>query len=360
MNTTYALSSQLDLFRGPVKQVSQEKNALVPHYPLTTLSGGPIEFDVPPSPMYTDLSETRLYIKCRIVTNADANLADDATVYPVNMMFHALFSKVDVLLNGRLITQSADTYPWKAALETLLNFGKDAKESQLSSIGYVKDEIDASDNNTGKAKRKRTKEFELIGPLHVDLFFQEKYLINGVPMRIKLTRTTPSFCLEADGNDTFKLNISQAILYVRRVKVSPTVEIAHAKAIEKCNALYPMHNTELVIVPVTSGLRTVTKDTLFAGRIPRKLVIAMISSDSYNGTTSSSPFRFVHSNLSRVDITFEGETVADTPLTTDFEKDCMQEHMRTCFQRSTSRTQTPGSTLHTKTLKTPTRCSVST
>lgn len=321
MNTTYCLSTQLDLFKGASKQVSQEKNALVPHYPITTLTGGPIEFDVPASPMYTDLSETRLYVKCRVVDAAGSLVNQDAAVGPVNMCLHALFSKVDVILGDRLITQSSDTYPWKAGIETLLNFGTEAKSSQLCGIGYHKDVGTDPAENSGMSSRIELakSEFELLGPLHVDLFVQDKYLVNGMPIRIKLTRTSSAFCLQSTEDEAaYKLQIVQAILYVRRVKVSPTVEIAHAKAIEKCNALYPIHHTEIVAVPLGAGMRSLTKDNMFAGKIPQKLVIAMISSDGYNGSFDASPFQFLHNKIGRIDVNLEGESVADTPLTMNF------------------------------------------
>jgi hypothetical protein len=318
-NNVFCLSSQLDIFKGPLKQLSQEGNAYVPHFPLTTLSGGPIEFDIPSSPFYTDLSDTRLYIKCKVTDSDGADLAADKKVAPVNMLLHALFSKVDVSLAGRLITASADTYSWKACLETLLNFGCDAKNSQLQAIGYYKDESD----DAGKKKReelvKESSEIELFGPLHVDLFFQEKYLINGVPIRIKLTRSTPAFCLQTtDANAAYKVMIQQAVLYIRRIKINPSIELAHARAMEKSNAIYPIRHTEISVVPLGSGHRYLIKDNLFAGRIPVRLVIAMLTSNAYNGSYQTSPFVFKHMNTERIDITFEGEPIAGTPMHMDF------------------------------------------
>jgi len=57
------------------------------------------------------------------------NLAADAAVDPVNLFLHGLFSQVDISLNGTLITQSTNTYPYRVILETLLSYGEDAKKS---------------------------------------------------------------------------------------------------------------------------------------------------------------------------------------------------------------------------------------
>ena len=63
-NSCACVSSQLDLFTVPGTLTSQEKNSYVQYYPIATLDDGPIEFDVKQSPMYTDLSDTRLYLRC--------------------------------------------------------------------------------------------------------------------------------------------------------------------------------------------------------------------------------------------------------------------------------------------------------
>ena len=159
--------------------------------------------------MYTDLSDTRLYLQCKVVQTDGTNLPAGHDVGPVNMLFHALFRSVDVELNGRQITQSTNLYPFKAGFETLLNFNKATKESQLHcALGYVKDRMEirgGQEQNVGFADRKTliqdSRTFELMGPLHVDLFFQEKYLLDNVPMRIKLIRSQPSFYLQSQLND---------------------------------------------------------------------------------------------------------------------------------------------------------------
>lgn len=322
-NVTYCLSSQLDLFQGATRQISQERNALVAHFPLTSLgSDGPLEFNIPASPMYTNLADTRLYLRMRIVAPGGTRLANDVEVAPAHMLFHALFRKVDVYLGGRLITPSTDTYPWKAAIETLLNFGKDAKESQLYSIFYHKD----ADGIGGVRRRldltRGSKVFELYGPLHVDMFFQDKFLLNEVPMRVVLSRSPPNFSLHSnDPQADFRLEILQAIMYVRRVKISPTIEIAHAKALERSNAIYPLHKTQIEVIPLGVGMQVLTKDSPFGGKVPRKLVIGILSAPSFNGGYADSPFRFMHENIQRIDITLDGEPIADTPLSCDFDKD---------------------------------------
>jgi hypothetical protein len=108
---------------------------------------------------------------------------------------------------------------------------------------------------------------------------------------------------------------------VRKIKVSPSIEIAHTKALQKCNAIYPIHRTEIEILPIAVGAGVLSRDGLFAGKIPRKLVIAILHGSSLNGSVLNSPYRFVSEIVRRIDITLDGEPVGDTPISCDFPKD---------------------------------------
>ena len=96
-------------------------------------------------------------------------------------------------------------------IETLLSYGEDAKTSQLTSALYYKDQpgrmdsVDLADNtrNSGLAKRHAKKAlpsrhshvFDMMGRIHADIFFQERYMMNEVGVKIKLVRSKDSFCL---------------------------------------------------------------------------------------------------------------------------------------------------------------------
>ena len=62
--------------------------------------------------------------------------------------------------------------------------------------------------------------FELVGALRLDFLQQPKYLIPGVSVGIRLTRSKDEFALQLplgtndDGSHAFKILITQCILYV--------------------------------------------------------------------------------------------------------------------------------------------------
>ena len=135
------MKSELDLFSVPPTQTSVENGTWVEYHPITTLTeNSPIEFDIPSSGEdYVDFANSYLHVKAKIVKGNGENLAADDVVAPTNLWLHSLFSQVDVSLNGTQITSSTNTYPYRAMIETLLTYGGDAKQSQLTSALFYKD-----------------------------------------------------------------------------------------------------------------------------------------------------------------------------------------------------------------------------
>jgi len=169
-----------------------------------------------------------------------------------------LFLQVDVSLNGTLISNSTNTYPYRAMLETLLSYGSDAKALQLTSEMYYKDNCGRMDAfrirkdagalpNTRllahRAHAKLSNEFDMIGHIHADIFFQERYMLNEVGIKVRLVRSKEAFCLLGDTPADAKVEITHASLFVRKTKISPSVFLAHSEALQNSTAKYQIKRT---------------------------------------------------------------------------------------------------------------------
>ena len=157
------VKSELDIFAVPPTQTSIEDGRWVEHQPLTSLdSGGPIEFVIPGTgDAYLDLANTYLLIPAKVVRGVGTDLAADTPVAPVNNWLHSLLSQVDVYLNDTLVTPSSNTYPFRAYVDTVLSYGAEAKNTQLTSQLWYMDtagHMDATTvdgGNTGLIERQR-------------------------------------------------------------------------------------------------------------------------------------------------------------------------------------------------------------
>jgi hypothetical protein len=85
------------------------------------------------------LASSYLYVKAKITTAAGGNVDADIQVGPSNLWMHALFSQVEVFFNNKLVTPSSTAYSYRAYIETILNFSKDANDSHLTSALFYKD-----------------------------------------------------------------------------------------------------------------------------------------------------------------------------------------------------------------------------
>jgi len=115
---------------------------VVEYHPVSSVQNrAAIDFDVPGiGEQYIDTRNIQLYVRAKIVRGAAINaIGNNAAVAPVNLLLHSMFFQVDILLNGTLISNSTNTYPYRAMLEMLLSYGGDAKMSQVMCEMYYKD-----------------------------------------------------------------------------------------------------------------------------------------------------------------------------------------------------------------------------
>ena len=236
-------TSQLDLFSVPPIQTS-----FTEYHPVSVLtSTGPIEFTmIAENFNYIDLANSILYVRASVTTSNGADLAKTAEIAPECNFLHTLWSQVDVYLNGSLVTQSNNNYPYRAYIEILLSFGQEAKNSQLSALLWHRNTSGHFDScaaaNKGYTQRKtlaaESKEIDVMGKLHIDLTFQNHYLLNGVEVRLHLIRSKDLFCLHGNASQAQnKVSLKEVTLFVRKVKPNPAVQLAHVKP---CNT--PLQN----------------------------------------------------------------------------------------------------------------------
>ena len=336
--------SQLDLFSVPPTQTSVVGGQWTEFFPVSSITSdtAPIEFNINGGDDYLDLSSTILQVQAKIVKEDGSDLEDDDQIGPVNLFLQSMFSQVDVSLNGRLVSHSSSTYGYRAILETMLNYGKGATESQLTSSLFYKDTGGkmnivnplAADNvaNLGLKKRATftsgSKVVDLSGPLHADICFQGKYLLSGLDLKIKLHRAKDSFCLMSDEETpTYKVRVIGASLLIRKVTLSPPIILAHAKALEKGTAKYPVKRVLVKSFTVPQGDLSITKEGLFTGQLPTRLVVGLVDNSAYNGSYGTNPYNFQHFNLNKFGVFLDGQQIPLRPITPKFSAEGGQQYM---------------------------------
>ena len=328
-----AAPSTLDLFSLPATQYAIQTNLVTEHRPIATInSSSVITFVINSSnDEYINLKDMQFRIKLRVNCKKADDSAPAATdwvsVSPVNYLLNSLFKQVNVELNGKQITVSPQTYPYKAIFESIFGFTKDAKDSHLTATGYSKDSstnpevIDTTRNgmvNPAKAGEEG-KTMELIGKPHLDIAFQERAILGGSTIKIEFTPHDPSFYLRADTSKVIpSVDFIDASLFIHRSKVSTLIYEAHNAALKKGNARYPICRNEVKTFSVSSGAHSATIDNIVNGQLPRRAFVAMVSNNAFNGTYSKNPFNFKHFNCNYICSYIDGVQVPSIPYTPDF------------------------------------------
>ncbi|XP_044578865.1 uncharacterized protein F54H12.2-like [Cotesia glomerata] len=326
--------SELDLFTLPPTQTSIEQSQWTYYNPMASLSDdAPIEFVVPEhSEEYIDLSHTMIKIKAKIV-KPEGSVDEKDFVGPVNNFLHSMFNQVDVFFNQKTVSPPNNAYAYRAYLETILNYGVDAKSTHLKMGLWNMDTMGEFDNlkktkNRGLEDRStytsKGKEFEMMGHLHCDIFNQDKFLLNGVEMRIRLIRSKNTFCLMNASENNYVVKILEAMLITRRVKINPSILIAHARTLGQTTAKYPLTRVEVKSFVLSQGILGNTIDNVVLGQLPKRIIIGFVDNRAYNGSKKH-PFNFQTFSLNYLCLYIDGKQVLGRALQPHFGRDNYSE-----------------------------------
>ncbi len=343
--------TETDLFSIPPTQASLEKGRWIDYHPLSSVENddGPITFLAAGTEDYVDLSKTILFVEGKVVKSdgTDLSRGNQSSVAPVNNFLHSLFRQVDVYLNGKQVTPAMGTYAYRAYLETLLNYDVSAKESQLTSAMYYKDTagemenngslptketvsgkkyMTAASGNQGFAKRHQFiqdgKKFTLSGPVFVDAFMGSRLLLSMVDLKLILNRSSDKFCLMDKNTNALnaRVKLTDVILKVRKVRVSPTVSMSHELALKKMAAIYPIRRVECKTFVMPGNMPSVRKDNIFTGNIPKTFVFGLVDARGFSGGYKHNPYNFRNFEVTTVTLTVNGEELPFKQLTLNYEE----------------------------------------
>ena len=201
--------------------------------------------------IYIDIGNIILYTRSSILNKDGSKIVtaspepSETWVAPINYFHSTQFKNIEVYINGTLISTSDNLSAYRSYIECLLNYSKEAKDGQLSSALFYKDDGNDHDwfdtnvadidetQNTGLHYRftrtKHSRSFETMGRIHSELFLQNRMIPGGNQMRIRFTRHDPSFSLHSKSTDNsaYIINTDVAMLMVRQCDIAPHIVENH-------------------------------------------------------------------------------------------------------------------------------------
>ena len=120
--------------------------------------------------------------------------------------------------------------------------------------------------------------------------------------------------MASEADVDYRVKLTEAYLKIRKVKVSPSISIAHELALKKGPAIYPVRRVECKTFIISAGNPSLRKDNVYNGLVPKTFVFGMVDSAAFNGAYRKNPYNFKTYTTSFLGVTVNGEEVPFRPL----------------------------------------------
>ena len=328
---------ELDIFSKAPVQVSIEKSYIEEVRPLAPLNtGGHIEFIINSGENeYVRLNDTTLYGRFHVELHKtgatpDISEADWNKIHIVNNFMHSLWYQIDLSIGDTQTSLSLQTYPYKAYIETVLASTHQARKTYLKSTIFNEDTPTGTSNDDRRAyivsfdnsRPSMGKSCEFEGKLHLDLCQQNRPILGGTKIKIRLVPHNSKFYFMCnDANLEPRIVFDELYLNVSKFKTSLEIFVAHTKALDVAPAKYIMERVEVRALTIDSGVTSKNIENVIHGRLPRRVYIAFVDNAAYTGSYLKNPFNFEHCNINSIACFVDGEQIPQRAYSPDFSKD---------------------------------------
>ena len=339
-----SMSEEVDLFGPQYIQTIVEKEFDRMYLPGTALANQqPIEFTVKrANNLYLDLNDSYMVVRVKI-TNADGTNIGANTAGPVNLTLHSLFREIEVRLNTVVVTDINSLYPYRAYLETLVNYSDDTFKTRMLSENWVKDTTghmavtEVGGNNAGLNSRTTpfalSHEVELVGRPHLDIFHQNRLIPPGFDLDIKLHPSSNAFVCKsaAPANNAqqqaFKAAIQQVKFFIRTKQLKKEAELAHRELILKQPVKLLCSKVQVKHLSIPPNQTNISFDNVFTGTLPDLVIIGLVDDRDFAGHYNRNPFNFQPFGVNRMELVRDDTRIPSYAYTPDFANTCIYERV---------------------------------
>lgn len=280
--------------------------------PLTVL-----QFSVPASPtLYTDLANSFLLLNVKITRGDGSNLQAGDSVGPINNVLGSLIKSCDFYINDTRVSSSYDCYTYISFMENFL--ASSEEKASNKKLGYAEDSLTragamdstvtgATATNEGLKTRAAwftgSREVQFIGRIHTPAHTSTKYYLPFLSFDYSFTLNKPEFCLQYDVANNFKFVITKASMLMRKIKISPSVQLAHSQLLNNQDAIYDVRRYAFSTFTQLQGQTNFSKTNLFiSDTMPKQIIVLISRETAVNGASNRNPLYFDHHNLKTINL----------------------------------------------------------
>jgi len=322
----------------------------------------PITFQIPASEDYIDLKDIKLEIQLRLTDpvsgytgievedivsgtdGTDSDGTDTRNMFIVNNFAHSIFKQIDVKYNGILMTEQTNLYHYMAYLLTLINFSEEEGKNKLVPQGWVNGALNINSGamsvgtaNSDKIKTTDTKAYSdhqklkdltkkvqlkrwhtFVMKPYIPALRTGGYLAPGTALEMELHLNPNTFYLYGTPNKgsltakkfpTISANDIKIQLVIPKITLNQSVynKLQAERRLASKTVKYPVVRPSIRTYSIPSGYTKWEEDNVFLGKLPDRVILALVHSDAFNGDVTRYPFCFERFRLTHIRQMVNGE-----------------------------------------------------
>jgi hypothetical protein len=163
--------------------------------------------------------------------------------------------------------------------------------------------------------------------------FQQRVLIGETSILLRLVPNDQSFYLiSSDEELKPKIEFLDCCLLVHRSKVSRPIVEAHNHALQIAPAKYPIKRVEVKPFVVPPDTLDALIDNVHNVALPRRIFVALVSNESFNGSLKTNPFNYEHFNVNHIVAYLDGVQYPVKAFTPDFANELFTREYFSLFE----------------------------
>ena len=247
----------------------------------------------------------------------------DATLAPVQNVLESLFIQYDISINGKIISETSNMFPYVGHVVKLLNYSTEAKNTYLSNTGWHTDTASPDDNSvTNKgwvARRDRIKngrEDVVSGILYSDVCYALAQIPSNTDITLILHKSKPEFFLQGgDATKTYRVDVTDIELETRKYELSAKRSLDIERTLAASGGgIVPFTHLAATNHFIPVGTTAFQIPRLVLGQVPNRIVFGVVSNAAFEGDVTKSPYNYILNGVSNIQLSIDGKPLPTRAL----------------------------------------------
>ena len=142
---------------------------------------------------------------------------------------------------------------------------------------------------------------------------------------------------KSDVTESFKVDILSVKLFVRKLKITPSLCLAHERILQQNTEKYSITHVKCKVIHLPQRQKSFTHVNLFLGQLPKRIVLGLVDNSAFNGDISLNPYNFQFCNLNYLAVQMDGQQLPWAPLQPSFSR---SSYIRAFYTKFTTQLST--------------------